>query len=552
MGDNTEYYELDFDIDTILDTSETIEEVVEEVVETPEKKFRVNFQHQHNFKSKKKSFVWSYFQEENGNDVCKILISVNGKETTCGKSYKHDGSTGNMKQHLQMKHGILESEELHTGLEKYAQPKIDNIFKKVIPHSSSKQKELKKITAEWLITDSLPFNVVNKKGYLKMMKTIDPAFNPPSTQRNNVTAAPVQLHGSQNLIELEIEENNKSENVDMEFKVLRTINEVKTRWNSSFLSWQRLLKLRTAIEWLSSTLHLLEDAGAKEDSRKLNNYKLNENEWELLEGLVMLFKPFDELTTYFSGIKYTTLSVVNPSIETLKFEFADGDLLDSHELNKIFNDNETENLGFDEDEISSDDESSGDDSRNIKQLKAPSSQQIISKVKGIIYSSLWNYWSDSEKIGLMATLLDPRLKLMEVWSNETREEAIKELRTEFNTWQIKVANDDSLEEIPSSSTPSFMKKVFCHSQRKVNHEIEIDNYLNEMITPTQPERIDVYQWWNNNRNSFPILSRIARKYLSIPTTSIPWIKIQDYLDYPIQSKIKLGIQQTSRTSINHY
>ncbi|CAJ0769151.1 20545_t:CDS:2, partial [Entrophospora sp. SA101] len=165
-------------------------------------------------------------------------------------------------------------------------------------------------------------------------------------------------------------------------------------------------------------------------------------------------------------------------------------VLDSHELNKIFNDNETENLGFDEDEISSDDESSGDDSRNIKQLKAPSSQQIISKVKGIIYSSLWNYWSDSEKIGLMATLLDPRLKLMEVWSNETREEAIKELRTEFNTWQIKVANDDSLEEIPSSSTPSFMKKVFCHSQRKVNHEIEIDNYLNEMITPTQPERID--------------------------------------------------------------
>ena len=43
-----------------------------------------------------------------------------------------------------------------------------------------------------------------------------------------------------------------------------------------------------------------------------------------------------------------------------------------------------------------------------------------------------------------------------------------------------------------------MKKVFCHSQRRVSHEIETDNYLNEMITPTQPEGIDVYQWWNNN------------------------------------------------------
>ena len=48
----------------------------------------------------------------------------------------------------------------------------------------------------------------------------------------------------------------------------------------------------------------------------------------------------------------------------------------------------------------------------------------------------------------MATLLDPKLKLMEVWSNETREQPIKELHTKFNTWQIKVATDDSLEGIP--------------------------------------------------------------------------------------------------------
>ena len=66
-----------------------------------------------------------------------------------------------------------------------------------------------------------------------------------------------------------------------------------------------------------------------------------------------------------------------------------------------------------------------------------------------------------------------------------------------------------------------MKKVFSHGQRKVNNEVEIDNYLNEMITPTQPERINVYQCWNNNQNSFPILSRITRKYLSIPATSVP-------------------------------
>ncbi|CAG8848825.1 26310_t:CDS:1, partial [Gigaspora margarita] len=48
---------------------------------------------------------------------------------------------------------------------------------------------------------------------------------------------------------------------------------------------------------------------------------------ELLKELVEIFKPFDHLTTYFSEAQYTTLSVVNPSIKALKFEYADSDLI---------------------------------------------------------------------------------------------------------------------------------------------------------------------------------------------------------------------------------
>ncbi len=67
---------------------------------------------------------------------------------------------------------------------------------------------------------------------------------------------------------------------------------------------------------------------------------LEDNEWLLLNELVNILEPFDELTSYFSGIKYTTLSVINPSIEALKFEFADGSTLTSGELDKIINENE--------------------------------------------------------------------------------------------------------------------------------------------------------------------------------------------------------------------
>lgn len=123
----------------------------------------------------------------------------------------------------------------------------------------------------------------------------------------------------------------------------------------------------------------------------------------------------------------------------------------------------------------------------------------------------------------MATLLDPRLKSMKLWNDETRNNIINELRTEFKIWESIVIADNPAEPatISSSSTPFFMKSIFSANQRQMNYEIEIDNYINEMITPIAPESIDVYQWWRTNQHSFPILSRMARKYLSIPATSVP-------------------------------
>ncbi|CAG8820701.1 14326_t:CDS:1, partial [Gigaspora margarita] len=59
---------------------------------------------------------------------------------------------------------------------------------------------------------------------------------------------------------------------------------------------------------------------------------LKDNEWALLQELIDVFKPFDELTTYLSGIKYSTLSAVNPIIESLKLKFADYSVSTSNEL----------------------------------------------------------------------------------------------------------------------------------------------------------------------------------------------------------------------------
>jgi len=46
---------------------------------------------------------------------------------------------------------------------------------------------------------------------------------------------------------------------------------------------------------------------------------LCDEEWVLLNELCTLFKPFDEVTTYFSGVNYATISSILPIIQVLKF-----------------------------------------------------------------------------------------------------------------------------------------------------------------------------------------------------------------------------------------
>ncbi|CAB4403809.1 unnamed protein product [Rhizophagus irregularis] len=98
----------------------------EEIKEVPllphAKKIRINS------KTKKKSFVWNYFQVEGGRDICKVLIFSNGNEYECKKSYKHDGGTGNMKLHLSSIHGIVSD---NIQLKDSNQLRIDMMVKKL-------------------------------------------------------------------------------------------------------------------------------------------------------------------------------------------------------------------------------------------------------------------------------------------------------------------------------------------------------------------------------------------------------------------------------------
>ncbi|CAG8646256.1 96_t:CDS:2, partial [Cetraspora pellucida] len=90
------------------------------------KKNFVNFSNPN--RPKKKSYVWLYFEEEDNNDICKIIVIRK--------------RTGNMKGHLRLVHEIFEPDELQSSSGKKHQLNISQMIKNVISHNESKQSEL--------------------------------------------------------------------------------------------------------------------------------------------------------------------------------------------------------------------------------------------------------------------------------------------------------------------------------------------------------------------------------------------------------------------------
>ncbi|CAG8773837.1 18582_t:CDS:2, partial [Gigaspora rosea] len=64
---------------------------------------------------------------------------------------------------------------------------------------------------------------------------------------------------------------------------------------------------------------------------------------------------------------------------------------------------------------------------------------IIRSMRDIIYNSLFDYWDKPIMVGLLASLLDPWLKTLSNWDEETRERAKEELKYQFSNCKQTIA-----------------------------------------------------------------------------------------------------------------
>jgi hypothetical protein len=257
------------------------------------------------------------------------------------------------------------------------------------------------------------------------------------------------------------------------------VQDVKTRWNSTFYMLERLLEQRKVIALYCS------------DKESPSN--LTHHQWTVAENVCNLLRPFEKLTKDFSS-SIATLSMVIPAVRAINVLLVQSD----------------------EDEASE------------------ASEIGVKTMKGDLIQSLKRRFTDVEdqSVYALSTLLDPRFKIACFNSQNAAAKAKCDLldQLKLSDCHTPLHSPISIEppskkqrlsdQNPWSCLESLMHSQICAVPTNSHTEVEaeLSQYLQQALLPRTQDPIE---WWKANSSQFPNLSKIAGKYLSAPPTSVP-------------------------------
>ncbi|CAG8748420.1 4516_t:CDS:1, partial [Ambispora leptoticha] len=258
-------------------------------------------------------------------------------------------------------------------------------------------------------------------------------------------------------------------------KPLDVIKDVDTRWNSTFYSIERLVYLKPAIIQLYSTLNNHTVREIRRGAEMMSSFLPSDDEFELLNELIIILSPFDEATQFLSGSKYPTLGFMTPMLEEL--------------------------------------------TRRLRQFTGQIYKAIL--VKDTILNNLVERWGDPSEIGLCCSFLDPRFKNLNFCTSDLRRTTIQIMRHQFNEL-IQTTNDNTTQTTndnitltsPQRKKPK-MAVFFSYSRTESTNAVpdEFDRYCEIPEIPLEEEFCPLI-WWRQNKTLFPTLATLARRYFA--------------------------------------
>lgn len=255
------------------------------------------------------------------------------------------------------------------------------------------------------------------------------------------------------------------------------INDVCTRWNSTFLMFNRFIKIQEPLEATLAILHY-------------PVLGLSEDDWKTLKELCKILVIFENLTKELSAQKFITISKVLVMIQGIK--------------------------------------------KNLQSLRVELKERKSINVLEIILNELNTRKSfqnmEQNPILSRATFLDPRFKT-KAFDNDKALEKVKEniitnIRSETNSNSSDSSIDlysenDANTEINHPIWGSFVQKVRNSTNfitPSVSTMLQIRQYIEE---PYLGLKEDPLLWWKSRSNTYKFLTDSAKKHLGVLATSVP-------------------------------
>jgi hypothetical protein len=249
------------------------------------------------------------------------------------------------------------------------------------------------------------------------------------------------------------------------------IQDVVIRWNSTQLMMERLCEQRSVI----SDSMLDPSLTKKEDMYML----LKENEWETMAEISKVLQQLTKVTTYMNTESNVSTSVVYPIV---------CGLIRKH-------------LSVNADDI-----------------------PVVIRIKTVIADDLHKRFKPGEvataaTVPVLSSCLDPRYKHLNIWSSEQRQLAIETLESTLEGLPLTMLKR-RFRENESSPKKAKVQRVLdflLEDDSEDNAESEITAFMRERVDPDT----DYLAWWKDNSDKYSRLSVLARRYLGVPSTSVP-------------------------------
>lgn len=260
----------------------------------------------------------------------------------------------------------------------------------------------------------------------------------------------------------------------------KLIQDVQTRWNSSYYMVERFIELEVP---LRTTMALLDK----------DLPIISVEEWDFLKEITKILKPLETITKVMSGQKYVTASSVIVLTDGLYAVYSGLKSKDFYALSKV----------------------------------------VIDSILNGIKTRLGDLENSSSL--LITTFLDPRFKTVG-FSTDAVAERAKKLVSSLITGNIKYANLDisqpsahntaqekhsEVNNTESSIWESFDKKKTSVQPCGTPFSkaiVEIQRYLEEPLISREDDPV---LWWKNNSYNFPNLSTLVQEKFITIATSVP-------------------------------